>query len=64
LLPCSDQIIGHPAIITFGVTSTNGSSSPLLPDAPHNSEDSRPKEIPNISTLIQPGQEVTPMAQL
>jgi hypothetical protein len=66
LLPCPDQIIdnGHPAIITFEATFTNGSNSPLPPDAPCNSEDSRPKEIPNINMLIQPRQEVTPMAQL
>jgi hypothetical protein len=51
-------------IITFEATSTNGSSSTLPPDAPRNSKDSRPKEIPNISTLIQLGQEVTPVAQL
>jgi hypothetical protein len=57
LLPCPDQIIdnGHLAIITFEATSTNGSNSPLSPDAPRNNEDSRPKEISNISTLIQPG---------
>jgi hypothetical protein len=54
LLPCPDHIIdnGHPAIITFEATSTKGNSSPLPPDAPCNSEDSCPKEIPNISTLI------------
>jgi hypothetical protein len=66
LLPCPDQIInnGHPTIITFEATSTKGNSSLLPPDAPRNSEDSCPKEIPNISTLIYPRQEVTPMAQL
>jgi hypothetical protein len=57
-------MLGLDVTTTFEVTSTNGSSSLLSPDAPRNSEDSHPKEIPNISTLIQPGQEVTPMAQL
>jgi hypothetical protein len=57
LLSCPDQIIDneHLAIITFEAISANGSNSPLPLDAPCNSEDSRPKEIPNISTLIQPG---------
>jgi hypothetical protein len=66
LLPWQDQSVNnrYPAIITFEATSANGSSSPLPPNARHNSKNLCPKEIPNTSTIIQTRQEVITMAQL
>jgi hypothetical protein len=66
LLPCPDQIFdnGYAPAINFGAPSVKSSSSLLLADAQHNSKESCPKEIPDINTTIQLGQEVTPMAQL